>query len=299
MDLLAQLATFVRVVESQSLSTAARDQRLSLAAVSRQLRALEDDLGVTLIARTTRSVRVTDAGRRYYDHAVRILGQIDDARTSVTDSRKVEGRLTVSSGVSFGVRFVAPVVAELVAKYPSLSIDLRLEDRIVDLVADGVDVAIRGGVVPPDSTSVIAHPILSFERIPVAAPAYLKRKRAPKDPCELVRHCCLAQVSTSGLISEWRFHHRTKPAEERIVRINHRIECNAPLGLLEAARLGAGIVFIGDWLAKPDIKKGLLVHVLPEWAPASSTQFWALHRSDTRGSPRVRAFLDALRKQIP
>ncbi len=290
MDLLAQIATFVRVVEGKSLSTAARSQRLSLAAVSRQLRALEEDLGVTLIRRTTRSLRVTDEGERWYAHGVRILAEVEAARASVAKERAVAGRLTVSASITLGLHFVTPVIASLVAEHPRLEVDLRLEDRIADLVTDGVDVALRGGIVPPDSTAIVARPISTFVRVLVAAPAYVKRNGTPKEPADLARHCCLVQMGATGAIDEWPLRSKN---EERTVRVRHRLRCNAPIALLHAARDGSGIASLGEWLVEDDLAEGRLVRVLPQWTQPP-TNVWAVHRAEMRGSPRIRVLLDAL-----
>src|SRR5687767_11766775 len=143
MDLLAQMETFVRVVDGKSLSAAARAQRLSLPAVSRQLRALEAELGATLIVRSTRRLHVTDAGRQWYAHCVRILRELEDARAAVGGERGVRGTLLVSASFTFGSVVIVPLLARLAQRHPQLIVDLRLEDHLVDLVAEGVDVAVR------------------------------------------------------------------------------------------------------------------------------------------------------------
>src|SRR5512139_3908326 len=134
------MQTFVRVVEGNSLSAAARAQRLSLPAVSRQLRALEDELGASLVARSTRRLHVTDAGRQWYEHCVRILREVDAARESIQSPKTVRGTLVVSASMTFGSVVVIPRLTDLAARHPRLEIDLRLEDRLVDLIGEGIDV---------------------------------------------------------------------------------------------------------------------------------------------------------------
>src|SRR5690349_10781260 len=131
MDLLTQMATFVRVVDGKSLSSAARAQRLSLPAVSRQLRALETDLGTSLIVRSTRRLHVTDAGQRWYAHCVRVLREIDEARAEVRSTKHVHGTLVVSASLTFGTVVIVPQLARLARAHPHLVIDLRLEDQLV------------------------------------------------------------------------------------------------------------------------------------------------------------------------
>src|SRR5688572_11346932 len=127
MDLFAQMATFVRVVDGKSLSAAARSQRLSLPAVSRQLQALEADLGVTLIVRSTRRLHLTDAGRLWYEHCWRVLQGVELARDSVRGTKSVSGRIVVSASLTYGSVFVVPRLPKLSERYPQLSIELRLE----------------------------------------------------------------------------------------------------------------------------------------------------------------------------
>src|SRR5262245_2389464 len=126
MDLLSQMATFVSVVEGKSLSAAARAQHLSLPAVSRQLRALELELGATLLVRSTRRLHVTDAGREWYERSRRVLREVEDARQAVHATKGVSGRLVVSASLSFGSAVIVPRLAKLAEQHPELVIDLRL-----------------------------------------------------------------------------------------------------------------------------------------------------------------------------
>src|SRR3954469_23512064 len=164
MDLFAQMMTFVRVVEGKSLSAAARAQRLSLPAISRQLAALESELGVKLVVRSTRHLHPTEAGQRWYEHCRRVLRDIETARHDVRGDARVRGRVVVSASLTFGAAVIVPRLPKLAEEHPELVIDLRLEDQLVDLVGEGVDLAVRAGSPPPDSSAFIAHPIFSMCR---------------------------------------------------------------------------------------------------------------------------------------
>ena len=289
MDLLAQMAMFTGVVEGRSLSAAARSQRLSLPAVSRQLRALEEDLGVTLIVRSTRRLRVTEAGQRWYEHCVRVLRDVEEARASVRDDGAVRGRLVVSASLTFGVLEVIPRLAKLTERHPHLVVDLRLEDHLVDLVGEGVDVAIRAGGAPPDSTAYVAHPLASMERWLVASPARLRKSGTPRAPEHLVRMPCLVQVTLGGITIPWRLH---RDGEERTVDVDGAIRSNTPLALRDLAVDGVGFGYLPDFLVAKDIEGKRLRRVLPEWT-SPRLQAVAIHRAELRGAPRVRAFLEA------
>jgi DNA-binding transcriptional LysR family regulator len=290
MDLLAQMATFVRVVDGNSLSAAARAQRLSLPAVSRQLGALEAELGTVLVIRSTRKLRVTDAGRRWYEHCVRVLRDVDAARADVQNSKNVRGRLVVSASLTFGLELIVPRLPKLAEAHPQLSVDLRLEDQLVDLVGEGVDVALRAGSPPPDSTGFIAQPLMAMDRILVASPAWLRKHGSAREPEQLARRACLVQVTPAGSVVRWRLR---RGAEERVPDVHGQLRSTAPSALRSFAVAGAGIAYLPAWLVREDIARKRLRRVLPEWASPAITA-WAVYRAELRGAPRLRAFLSAL-----
>lgn len=295
MDLLAQMATFVRIVDGKSLSAAARAQRMSLAAVSRQLRALETELGTSLIVRSTRQLSVTDAGRQWYSHAVRVLREIDEARATVGSLRSVRGTLVVSASLTFGTVKILPRLPRLVAQHPHLVIDLRLEDHLVDLVAEGVDVAVRAGPPPPDSTAFVAQPIFEMRRQLVASPRWLRKHGTPREPTQLAQAGCLVQVTPAGTTVRWLLRRDSDAgdAEVESVEVAGQIRSNAPIALRELAIVGAGIAYLPDWLVADDISRGRLRRVLPAWS-SPPIAAWAIYRAELRGAPRLRAFIDAL-----
>jgi DNA-binding transcriptional LysR family regulator len=289
MDLLSQMETFVRMAETGSLSAAARARSLSLPAVSRQLRALERDLGSALVIRSTRRLRLTDAGQRWYANCLRILRDLEAARADVSASNAPRGTLTVSMPVSLGLVVVMPRVHALLARHNELSVNVRMEDHIVDMVSDAVDVVVRGGIELPDTTSFISRPLLQFRRIPVASPAYLRRHGMPRDPETLARHECLVQLAAQGLLDEWEF---LRGEETRTVRVSGRLRAT-PLALLEAALAGHGIALLPQWLVDRDAVAGRLKAVAVGWQTPPTT-VWALYRAEARSAARVRAFVDAM-----
>jgi DNA-binding transcriptional LysR family regulator len=293
MDLLAQMATFVSLVEGNSLSAAARAQGLSLPAVSRQLRALELELEVSLVVRSTRSLRVTDAGPIWYEHCRRVLRDIESARDLVRGKQGVHGRLVVSASLTFGSSVIVPRLAKLAKRHPKLVLDLRLEDQLVDLVAEGVDLALRAGSPPPDSTAFIAQPIFAMTRVLVASPGWLRKHAPPQDPEQLRRHSCLIQVTPAGNLIPWTLRHRDSADDARTIEVKGQLRTNAPSALRDLALDGAGIAYLPDWLVSEDLEGGRLRRVLPAWSSAAITA-WAVYRAELRGAPRLRAFLEAL-----
>lgn len=285
------MQTFVKVVDGGSLSAAARSTRLSLPAVSRQLRALEAELGVELIVRSTRRLRVTDAGRRWYEHCVRLLRDLDDACSSVRGGDGVSGTLVVSVSFAFGTNVVVPRLAKLIERHPRLEVDLRLEDHLVDLVGEGVDIAVRAGSPPPDSTAFVAHPVLTMERIVVASPRWLKNHGRPRTPNQLARSKCLVQVTLRGGVVPWVLR---RDVVEEVVTVDGRARSHTPTVLRDFAIAGLGPTYVPEWLVKGDITARRLERVLPDWASPPITA-WAIHRRELRGSPRIQAFLEAMR----
>lgn len=290
MDLLAQMETFVRVVESGNLSAAAKALRLSLPTVSRQLSALEESLGVTLLIRTTRTLTMTAEGRRYYEHCLRVQHEVAEAQSSVRSGTALTGLLTVTAAVTFGLARVSPQLPSFLGAHPSLRVDLRLEDRLTDLVTEGVDIAIRGGSVLPDTTSLIAHPLTTYQRVVVASPAYLQQRGTPATPADLVRHDVLIHLGASGVADSWHF---KKDGVAWTAKVRGPMRTNAVYALRDGALAGLGLALLPDWLVASDVAVGRLKIVLHEFA-STPTVVSAVHRTEQRGVPRVRAFIDHL-----
>jgi DNA-binding transcriptional LysR family regulator len=307
MDELSRLHTFVRVVDAGSMSAAARSLRLSVPAVSRQISALEADLGAALLVRTTRRLHLTEGGRRFHERSLRILRELDAAREDMRSNEAVCGRLVVSASMTFAMNLVVPCLPALAKRHPALDIDLRLEDRVVDLLSEGVDVAIRGGLEPPNSDAVIAQPLLSFPRCAVASPRYLRRRGRPRTPADLARHDCLVQLGAAGPIDRWRFvrgregppanvgETRTAAGGEAVeVEVRGRLRLSAPLALRDLALAHLGIAWLPEWLVQRELADGRLERVLADW-PSALVPTWALYRTELRRAPRVHAFIAALR----
>jgi DNA-binding transcriptional LysR family regulator len=293
-DLLDQMRTFVRIAETGSLSRAARSLRLSLAAVSRQLSALERELGVPLVLRTTRRLALTEAGRAFQAEALRVLGAVERARETARGSRRAEGTVVVSAGVSLGLHAVVPLLPGIARRHPGLVVDLVLEDRSQDLVQDAVDLAIRVGETLVDSTSIVAQRVGSFRRILVAAPAYLDARGVPRSVADLTRHAALVQPQLEAGAGTWVL---AGPEGRVDIRVEGRLACNAPLALRELALAGLGIALLPDWLVGQDVSATRLRRVLPGLS-SPEVPVTALYRVEQRGWPRLRPVLDALRQGL-
>lgn len=290
-DLLRKLTIFSRIVEAGSISAAARSLRLSAPIVSRALAALEEELETSLLLRTTRSALLTEAGRELYERSLRILREVEDARAAVRGVRTARGRLTVSTPVTLGLSRISPIVPALLAQHPELRIDLRLEEDAIDLVGEGVDVAIRVGLVPPDSAALIATPLYVTPRLLVAAPSYLQQHGEPRTPDELRAHAALVVLPLQGAPRPWVF---LDGGREVHVAVDGPFRSTTPLALRDAAVQGLGITLLPLWLVQEPLARGDLCPVMSDY-PARGLEVYALYRTELRSDPRVQAFMTHLR----
>lgn len=287
MDVLARMATYVRVVESGTLSAAAKQLRLSSAAVSRQISGLEEELKVTLLTRTTRRMAITAAGRRYYERCLRILREVDEAQ-ALGKQGELDGLLKINAPVTFGLACVAPHLRGLLTRHPGIVVELQLEDRLVDITPEGFDVAIRVGLRPPLSTELIAQEIVTYGRQLVAAPEYLKKHGVPRRPEALTKHDAL--MSFQGAADTWILHQ-----DELEARIRPRVvlRSNALHAIRDLAIDGAGVAMLPAWFVVEAIAARRLQVVLPDWRLRTVTAY-AIYRREQRGAPRVKALIDHL-----
>jgi len=284
MDLFEQMRTYLRIAGTGNLSHAARDLGLSVAAVSRQLAALEEDLGVTLVTRSTRRLAITESGERWREHCAQVLAAVDAARADVAPGPEVRGRVVISAPASYALVHLAARVDRLLAAHPALSVELRLEDHTVDLIGDGVDIAVRAGLVPPDSGALVAHRLVAFRRVLVASPSYLRERGTPQHPRDLSGHELLAHTRAAATFTRWTF---ARGEEEVEIAVNARRMASSPLLLRDWAKSGAGIALIPSWLAD-DLRV-----LLPRWLTPPIVVH-AIHRVEARRMPRISAVVAAL-----
>ena len=290
MDVLARMTTFVRVIEAGSLTAAARQLRLTPAAVSRQLAALEAELGAPLIARTTRRMSVTATGQRYYERCLRILRDVDEAQALGKDGG-ARGTVAVSAPVTFGLASAVPRLRALMIARPELRLDLRIEDRLIDLALEGVDVALRVAGALPMTTDVVAQRLVTWRRVLVAAPAYLRRRGEPRAPAALAGHDALSHA-LDARAETWTL---VKDGETARVRMAVRCATNAGQALRELAVDGAGVAMMPPWFVVDEVRARRLKVVLPGWGSEPIVAH-ALYRAAHRGEERVRAVVEHLRR---
>jgi DNA-binding transcriptional LysR family regulator len=292
MDTLRSLHFFVRSVELGSLSSAAREHGTTQPTMSKAVAALEKNLGVRLLERSTTSLEPTVQGRRFYEHAKRVLEEFEHA---VADARglteKPSGLLRINAPVALGQFRLNALVQEFLAQYPEIEIELILNDRFVDLVEEGVDVALRlGGQLP---LNVIARKVAVSPRYLVAATAYLKSHDRLRKPEDLTHHDYVrfAWLPTGDVVALHR--------GDRTVTITTkgRFRVNNALSIRESLEMGRGVGLCPSWLVDDLIKSRRLVRVLPEWN-GSVQELFLLYPSRRYQPLRARLFMNFIESSI-
>jgi len=261
MNSIEALRLFVRLADHRSFSAAARDLGIKQSTASKWVAELEHQFGRMLVERTTRSVRITDAGHRLQHRAIEILAAVDALAVELSDrNSEPMGRVRLSVPVVFGRLFVVPLVAKFLARYPKIDAVLAFSDRYVNLVEEGFDLAIRVGV--PADTSAKGRKLADSRRYLVASPRYVKKHGRPASPRDLEHHPCLLHADAGAAVM-WRFHQGTTKAKP--VRVHGRVAANNSEAVLALAREGLGVALLADWLVAADLKQNKLVHLLAEY----------------------------------
>src|ERR1700761_3473464 len=291
MDKFAAMRVFVRIADAGNLSAAGRQLGLSLNSVSRQLIALEETLGTTLVERTTRHLSLTEAGRLYQERAKELLEEVAEAERGLTAQTGVaSGRLCVSAPSLLGRRRLSPMLPNFLAEQTQVSIDLILADRPIRLAEEGIDVALRVG--PLEDSGLIARKLDDIQLVVCAAPDYLRRRGEPARPDDLVEHDCLAFGDVPG-VAEWSFQDGTV---RRTLRIPTRLCANDFDALVSAALAGAGLVRVPSWQVAHYLADGRLRIVLEAYQ-RPPTPLSILTLRNRLLLPKVRAFVDFLEQQ--
>jgi DNA-binding transcriptional LysR family regulator len=288
MDKLSSMRAFVKVVEHGSFSEAARSLRLSRSAVSKYVMELEQQLGVQLLNRTTRSASPTENGRAYYERSVAILSELEEADLAVTSLQaEPRGLLRINAPMSFGTLHLGPALAAFMEKYPELQMQLTLSDEQIDSVQEGFDVTLR--IAELASSSLIARRLVGVQRVFCASPEYIRRRGVPKHPKQLKDHDCL----TYGFLAtgnQWKL---TGPDGEHWISVPWKLCANNAEVLRQAALNGRGIALLPTFIASAQLDSGALVPVLKKYQ-APEIALNAIYPPTRHLSSKVRLFIDFL-----
>ena len=286
MDRFTTLQVFVAVGEEQSFAAAARRLSLSPPAVTRAVSALEQTLGIKLLQRTTRIVRLTEAGGRYLLDCKRILSELEDADQAVSGAAaEVRGTLALTASVLFGRLFVAPLLREFLNQNAKVNARALFVDRVVDLIEEGLDVAVR--LAHLSDASFTAIRVGAVRNVVCASPAYLKRHGVPRSPEDLKERAALC-YSADRSPPVWSFRAGKRTIS---VRPSARLVVNSQEVAMQGAVAGEGLTRVLSYQAASDVKAGRLRVILSEFEP-EPIPIHVIHREGKRAAARVRAFVD-------
>lgn len=289
MDKLKAMQAFTKIAEHGSLTAAARALGSSLPAVVRSLAALEAQLGVRLLNRTTRRVALTEDGRQYLERCRQVLAAVDEAERAVRgDARAPSGQLNVTAPVLFGQLHVAPAIHAFVRRYPQVQVHALLLDRVVDLLDENIDVGIRIGRLK--DSSLVAQPLGSVRRVVVASPAFLRRAGTPKHPRELLDANC---VRFTGPLS-WTFHADGVPFK---VPVRGNLRCNHVAPLVEACVASVGFGVFMSYQVAAQLERNALRIVLEAFEPPPQP-IHVVYPQARLLPARARLFIDWIRRVL-
>lgn len=287
----AQLGSFTRAAERLGLSKAAVSQRIA---------ELERKLGVPLLQRTTRSVRLTEAGKQLVEQTAESFAQIEQSLHGVRDlAQQPRGLVRLTAPVALGRQHVAPVLEHFLRAWPGIRVELDLSDRLLNLAHEGFDLAVRHTSAPPDNH--VAWKLCGSRTLLVAAPAYLRRRGTPEHPAELAAHDCLPYLRPGPAV--WSFE---QPARGRAEPQRARVTVNGPLRannsevLRDAVLAGLGLGLLPDFSAASALAAGRLREAMPSWRPVGffGDAIYALRPWSPQVPRAVRALVEHLREAL-
>jgi DNA-binding transcriptional LysR family regulator len=288
-DRIDRLRIFQMVADHSSFAEAARTMRIAAVAATRAVATLEEELGVKLLRRTTRSVALTEAGTEYLARMRRVLEEFDDAARAIRgENASPRGLLVVTAPVLFGRLHVMPIVTRMMLDHPDLSVRLTLVDRVVRLAEEGIDVGVRIAHLP--DSSLRAAPLATVQSVLVASPEYLAQRGTPKKQEDLRDHALIA-FDSATLNAEA----RRSSAEGRHAP---RFLTNSIDATLEAALQGLGIARMFSYHVRAQVAEGKLIYVLPEF-DSEAVPVSMVYQTGRQQSPNLRAFLAAARAALP
>jgi DNA-binding transcriptional LysR family regulator len=286
---LEDMRAFMEVVDNGGVNRTAARLGLSKSILSRRIAALEADLGVQLLIRSTRGVVATEAGREFRSRCERILVEVAEAREAVIgNGADMTGRLRVTAPQAFGQKIVAPLLAEMAFQHSKLQIDAVFTDRIVDLVGEGFDLAIRIG--EPHGASLVGRRLAPVRAVLVASPAYLSRAGVPSAPADLHDHQCLS-YSGGG---DWKLRLGRRWVT---VRPSGRLRSDSGDVIVQWTVAGLGVGNVPHFLIADRLAAGELIEVLPEF-PQPEYGIYALRPPGTRAATKVSLLIDALSARL-
>lgn len=290
MDSTRPFRIFIRIFEAGSFSAVAKELGVSQSTVSKQLAALETQLGALLFTRTTRQLKPTEEAIGLYEPVRRMLETADAIKSLDRRQSRATGTLRLSLPSAFGRRKIIPLLPEFLALEPDVSLDISLTDRVVDLVAEGIEVAIRLGDL--SSSSLVARRIGSYSQYTLATPEYLRKHGYPNTPADLEKHNCIIHGRSGG--GRWQY---DSEYGHYAIDVNGTMNADDAEAVRDLALADVGIALVPDWIAKDDIDSGRLEVLLTEYFPPVRS-IHAVFQQRQFMPPRVQAFLNFITLEL-
>lgn len=289
MDKLKSLVIFIRSAQHHSFSEAARQLSMSPSAVSRAVLRLEDDLGIRLLQRTTRSLTLTEDGNRFYDRCQQILNELEEAELEIKQSQsRPTGTLRLDLSTALGKLHIAPALPRFAAQYPDLHLNVSFSDRLIDLIEEGVDATVRVGT--GSDSRLIMRPLATMRFITCASPHYLTLHGAPSTPADLKHHRCVNFIYPQTRREfEWRFEQNGQPLN---LSVKSSLQFDDAEAVVNAAAQGAGIMQMPKYIAAAAIARGELQPILPDYTSRAGLPIAVIYPQKRHLSIKVRVFVD-------
>ncbi|MDN2482914.1 LysR family transcriptional regulator [Vibrio agarivorans] len=288
---LADIRSFVLIAQKGNFTKAAEALDVSRSHVSRQISQLEKHMGVTLFIRTTRTLRLTDAGRTFFLQCEKALHDIDQALLSAVDEVEVaRGEVRVNCvGGYLGEEVIAEIASQFMQQHPEVTVHLDFSSHRVDLIDEHFDVAFRMGKL--EDAGFIARKLMDIQMSTLASPNYIERNGKPNHPKDLVQHQCL-----TGSVKRWSFQHATSSSHYDLT-VSGPLQCKNGRVLVKGAVNGNGIIRVPYLYCSSEVEKGLLVEVFDDWG-IPSVDFSMVYHRDKFQPKRIRAFIDFVQGQF-
>ncbi len=283
------LRIFVQIFEKKNLSLVAELNQTTPGVISKRLSQIEKDFGARLFHRTTRNIQHTDEGQRLYYQALHILETVEDYENEWGVQTDPSGLIRITASASFARIYLTPLMLGFIKKYPKLKISFELSDKVLDIVAEGIDLAIRGAQLA--DSSLVAKRLGPSPEVLCATKEYLENAEPLNSPADLVRHNCIVLNENYN----WEFKHDGKTIHQRVTG---NFQTNYSEALVEAVKDGLGLGMICYWQVHQELLNGELVLVLPEFKPGRDQTLYAVYPSRRHLPVKTKLLIDYLEKHL-
>lgn len=293
-DRAAQMVIFHALIKHGGFTSAAKSLNVSVSHISKQIALLEDNIGIKLVQRTTRSLTLTEAGEVFYQHCEQLFGTLKAAQMDMESQRDdVSGKLRVGISQSFGTLHVIPAIDQLRQRYPQLKVEIHLFDYKVDMIEERLDLWITNNEELPEG--YIAQRLADSQFVVAASPDYLIKAGTPSCPSELSDHNCLIYRSRERDYTSWAF---DNGQESLCVTVSGDYSVDLAEAVRDAAVAGWGIAYLATYLVKEEFRSGQLIQVLPEWKASQIMPFFAVYPSRKNMPKKLSTVIEFLKQHI-